>query len=313
MPIWSEVAADVAQAAQDALNGGASEQEAQSIAVRRCDDIRTQCLASLAKREDSNVILYISGEAHKACGDRASITYIDTHAFMTVVAKLPRGKKLDLILHSGGGSPEVVAAILQYLRPRFGYIRVFVPQFAMSAAALLCLGCDRIVMASHSALGPTDPQMRVGDSFIPAHAIVEQFKWLEAKAKEDTAMAPFYAAMLPTYGPGLLKMCENFTRLSRTFAEEWLRDYMFAADSDAAAKAKRAADYFSDHGNFQSHSRHIFRDDARAIGLTVDNLEEDKSMQDDVLTAYHAATISFRMTTVEKIIENHLGTQYPVS
>jgi ClpP class serine protease len=48
-----------------------------------------------------------------------------------------KGKDLDLIVHSPGGSPEATEAIVTYLRSKFNDIRVIVPQAAMSAATML--------------------------------------------------------------------------------------------------------------------------------------------------------------------------------
>jgi len=66
----------------------------------------------------------------------------------------------------------------------------------------------------------------------------------------------------------------------------------------------------SDHATFKSHGHHINRDEARAIGLTIDDLEGDQVFQDLVLSVYHATTHTFNGTAAVKIIENQNGRAY---
>ena len=66
--------------------------------------------------------------------------------------------QLDLILHSPGGPcPESTQAIVTALRGRYEHIRVFVPQRAMLAAAMLACAADRIIMSGFASLSPTNP------------------------------------------------------------------------------------------------------------------------------------------------------------
>jgi hypothetical protein len=88
----------------------------------------------------------------------------------------------------------------------------------------------------------------------------------------------------------------------------WLQQYMFSQNDDAKRKAQDIADYLSSHKQFNSHSRHIGRDQAKELGLVIDDLETDQQFQDLVLSVYHATTHTFTGGTgIVKIIENHLG------
>lgn len=82
-------------------------------------------------------------------------------AFMQVVHGLPTGAPLDLILHSPGGTAEAAESIVAYLRKRFSELRVIVPVAAMSAATMMAMAADRIVMGQHSQVGPIDPQLTI--------------------------------------------------------------------------------------------------------------------------------------------------------
>ena len=64
-------------------------------------------------------------------------------------------RRLDLILHSPGGTLPATQAIVRALRGRYAHIRVFIPQRAMSAAAMLACASDQIILGGFASLSPT--------------------------------------------------------------------------------------------------------------------------------------------------------------
>lgn len=69
--------------------------------------------------------------------------------------------EVDFLIISNGGDPIVSSRIVGLLRERFSKIHVLVPFVAYSAATVLALGADDIVMHPYSNLGPVDPQLTV--------------------------------------------------------------------------------------------------------------------------------------------------------
>ena len=69
-------------------------------------------------------------------------------------------------------------AIVRALRGRYEHIRVFVPQRAMSAAAMLACTADQIIMSGFASLSPTNPLVVVptmgGSMMLPAQAVVDE-------------------------------------------------------------------------------------------------------------------------------------------
>jgi ClpP class serine protease len=70
-------------------------------------------------------------------------------------------KAVDLLVVSNGGDPIVAWRVITLLRERVEKIGVLVPQAAYSAATLLAMGADEIVMHPNGNLGPVDPQILV--------------------------------------------------------------------------------------------------------------------------------------------------------
>ena len=78
------------------------------------------------------------------------------------VNAIPREhRNIDFLIISNGGDPIAAQRIISILRERFEHISVILPYVAYSAATILALGADEIVMHPYSNLGPVDPQMSI--------------------------------------------------------------------------------------------------------------------------------------------------------
>src|SRR4051794_20898373 len=86
-----------------------------------------------------------------------------------------------------------------------------------------------------------------------------------------------------------------------------LRQYMLSGEPDPDAAATAVAKWFSNFTYFRSHGRRVSREEARTQGVTVTDLEADKTFQDLVLTVHHVTMQTFAATTCSIIIENHAG------
>jgi hypothetical protein len=237
----------------------------------------------------------------------------DIQGFMEAVSNV-KERELDLIVTSPGGSAEAAEAIMGYLRTRFDNIRFIVPVSAMSAATMMALACDEIVMADHSHLGPIDPQFTIGTPegprSAPAQAIVDQFEMAKQECRDPQNIGA-WLPLLRSFLPGLLAQCKHQRQMAEEFAQRSLAQYMFAGRSDSLDRAKKAAEWFADFSEFKSHGRRVSREDAEAQGLVVTRLEDDHGLQDLVLSVHHAVRHTFNGGTgVTKLIENHHGRAY---
>lgn len=301
MPIWSEILNEIVETRDDDGNFD-------------FDGVRRGYLYDLSRHTGRDVILYASGWLqHDGHTNAYAISDQDIQGLMEVTHGL-KSKRLDLILHSLGGSAEAAEAIVCYLRSRFDHIRVIVPTFAKSAATMIACSADEIMLGKHSFLGPTDPQILIqthlGQRLAPAQSILDQFKRAQ-KESDYLAKSASWTPMLPQYGPDLLAVCESALKLSKKLVEEWLKEYMFKNEQPSVQKkkAKKAALWLARHKNFYSHGRHIGRDEASDY-LTITSLEENAVLQDLALSVFHATTHTFNSTPLAKIIENHNGSSF---
>lgn len=68
-------------------------------------------------------------------------------------------KNIDFLIISNGGDPITSLRIMGLLRERFEKVSILLPYVAYSAATILSLGADELVMHPYSNIGPVDPQL----------------------------------------------------------------------------------------------------------------------------------------------------------
>ena len=307
MPDWNDVFKEIQQVLQE-------HQQAASGAV---DKVRQKYLDQLHRYTKRNVIAYYSGWLSKPGIQQQEINDEDKNGFMMAVHNLDRTKGLDLILHTPGGVVASTQSLVNYLHQMFGAnIRAIIPQIAMSAGTMLACSCRSIVMGKHSNIGPIDPQMRG----IAAHGVIAEFKQACAAVKEDPSSAAVWANIIGQYPAGFLLHCQNAIDWSDAFVKEQLETVMFGPNGarrkngkpftprEALQRADKIVNKLGDYSDNKTHERHIHIDECEEIGLNVERLEADASLQDLVLTVHHCYMHSLMNTNSFKMIENHLGT-----
>ena len=92
---------------------------------------------------------------------RGSLTPSDIPVLGDLLRSLGDVETLNLLIHSPGGDGTVVEKFVSLCRAQCKRFRVIIPNEAKSAATLIALGADQIVMGPPSELGPIDAQIPV--------------------------------------------------------------------------------------------------------------------------------------------------------
>ncbi len=118
--------------------------------------------------------------------------------FADAVGDVGQGQPLDLMLTSPGGDAETAVRLARMCHAERQDFRVIVPDTAASAATLLALAAESVVMSNSSALGPIDPQvpMATRRTYIPAKDILEIVDDLETRTTTNPEAFELYAALL---------------------------------------------------------------------------------------------------------------------
>ena len=118
---------------------------------------RLGLIQAIQKSRESRLVAYVTGDRQGApsaqiAGDAVRPMY--NHVRALGFEGVPR---IDLFLYSQGGAVDVPWRMVTMLREYCQELNVLVPYKAHSAATLIALGADQIVMGKKGELGPIDP------------------------------------------------------------------------------------------------------------------------------------------------------------
>ena len=235
------------------------------------------------------------------------LDFSDKLAFTEVTELLETGSDIDVMLHSPGGLAEAAEAIVDILRARFKHVRFIIPVLAKSAATMLALSGDEILLGPDGELGPTDPQFITSQGASPAQAIIDQFEMARKKIAENQGDVVVWAPILAQMGPALLAQCQTAIVLSRELVSRWLETYMFKGEPDAHTHAEEVAHFLADHSNFKSHARGVRLATLQNLRLKVDAFDTSTPLGQALWELYCAVDITLSNTATVRLVENHLG------
>jgi hypothetical protein len=223
-------------------------------------------------------------------------------------------KEMDIFLHSPGGSAESTERIVNLLRENFSHIRFLIPNAAYSAATMLALCGDEILMDERSTLGPIDPQIIMttpqGLTSAPVQDILDGFERIKQILKDEPGGIGAYLPMLQKYDLHIFETCENAKKLAHSLAEEWLEKYMLKDLPDKKERAALIAKKLGEHKEYLSHGRTISMRQCKELGLVVKDLREVPQLRDELWKLYCLIEMLFDRTPMVKLFENSRGTSW---
>lgn len=179
-------------------------------------------------------------------------------------------KRLDLFLLSPGGYADPAFKMARLCRDfatdNFG---ILIPFYAKSAATLLCLGSDELVMGSASEIGPTDPRISVQDEFgrninISATAVEDALRVIEEHSGGDPQKAFKFMPLIEKINLFTLGEYRRARESSKQYAKELLTHGKLLKDKQKCNDVAKqlAEEYFS-------HGYPIGLSTAKSLGLNV--------------------------------------------
>ena len=199
------------------------------------------------------------------------------------IKQIPKDQKeIDFLIISNGGDPITALRIIGILRERFTRISVLLPYVAYSAATILSLGADEIIMHPFSNLGPVDPQMTVSrknDNGVPEALNFSSedlrnfidFIKTDVGIKNPQQLLPAISPLLSDVGSLSIGNAKRSQQLSLRLSEKMLISHM-----KSKKKAKDIARALN--SSYYHHGYAVSRKEALEIGLDVkypDTILED--------------------------------------
>ena len=128
---------------------------------------------------------------------------------------------VDLLIQSSGGDIDAAEKIVSLIRGQVASLRVIVSERAKSAATLIALAADEILMSDTSELGPIDPQVVVhtatGQTVMrPAQSFLDGLKRILQETQQAGVLNPAYYPILSHLDPALIDFCEKAIARSKS-------------------------------------------------------------------------------------------------
>lgn len=245
-------------------------------------NVHRALLIELEKKIQRTVIFYHANMNHPM----GLMLDHDAETFEDILRTLERDKfekKLDLAIHSPGGLPEVAAKFVKIARSYSTHFRTIVPSTAMSAATLMAMGADQIVMSDTSKLGPIDPQLQTVNKagqpiHRPAKAFIDAYESLIKSAHGAIASGhppQAYFALLNNEDPSWIMQCIRARDATKRLAAQLLTDYMLQGKSGQVIN--EVVERFVKAGDEGTHGSPIYHEQAKQFGLKIHHEDKDSA------------------------------------
>jgi len=236
--------------------------------------IGAKIIEKLEKKRGSKIIVYFTGDGFPIAS-RISLDAIRPLYDHLMYLEFPNKKKIiDLFLYSRGGDVSVPWIITTMIREFCEEFNILVPYKALSAATLLSLGSDKIIMGKKAQLGPIDPSLEKGTI---ANGILTQeeisvedvnsfilFIKEKANISDQVALAQVTKSLIDKVGPLNLGRVNRQNNHIRLVARKLLTSRKEKMDEE---KINTIIDTLTE--KMYSHGHAIGREEAKDIGLPV--------------------------------------------
>ena len=114
-----------------------------------------EIIKKIEEKRDSKVVTYVTSDRQGPVNARVAMDIIPI--ISSQLRKIGKSEKIDLVLYSAGGDTMVPWRLVSMIREYCDHFSVIIPYKAHSAATMIALGADEIVMSDMSELSPIDP------------------------------------------------------------------------------------------------------------------------------------------------------------
>lgn len=204
---------------------------------------------------------------------RGEVCHNDVVALYAILEHIGKQETICLYIKSGGGNGQAALRIVNLLRQYCSRLVVLVPLECASAATMIALGANRVLMGPMAYLTAVDTSLthdlspvdrdndRVSVSLDELTRVIKLWREETSDSKENA-----YKALFGYVHPLVIGAVDRAESLSIMLCRELLSHHI--ADPAVAA---RIADTLN--STYPSHNYPILFDEARKIGLPVDRME----------------------------------------
>ena len=198
--------------------------------------------------------------------------------FADAVGDVDPDDPLDLMLSSLGGDAETALRLALMCHADREQFRVIVPDMAASAATLLALAAESIMMSSTSTLGPVDPQILLNTrgEYYPAKYIVQIVEELYERSEKSPQLFEIHMAMLADIDAVIYQIAKAAMDRTRELIPEFL------GISSRSLSVKRIEEIVNNLQGPSLHSAVIGHARATELGLPATYLQANDPVWDAI-------------------------------
>lgn len=237
-------------------------------------------IEKLEKLRKSRVIVYFTGDRQPFSARVAEDAVRPLYDHLLSLDFDEGKKRIDLFLYSRGGDVSVPWRIVSMIREFCDEFNVLIPYRAQSAATLLSIGADHIIMGKKAELGPIDPTLvkaSLGETAVPPQEIAVEdvnsflaFVKERANINDQDAVANILNSLINQIGPLTLGSVNRQHHHIRLVARKLLTSRREKLDEE---KISTIIETLTE--KIYSHGHAIGRREAKDIGLPVEYPNND--------------------------------------
>ena len=226
------------------------------------------------------MIVYFTGDRHPLGARIAEDAVRPLYDHLLSLEFREGKKRIDLFLYSRGGDVSVPWRVVSMIREFCDEFNVLIPYRAQSAATLLSMGADNIIMGKKAELGPIDPTLvkaTIGETAVPPQEIAVEdvnsflsFVKERANINDQDAVANILGSLINQIGPLTLGSVNRQHHHIRLVVRKLLTSRREKLDEE---KISTIIETLTE--KIYSHGHAIGRREAKDIGLPVEYPDND--------------------------------------
>ncbi|MFH1787936.1 MAG: Clp protease ClpP [Candidatus Altiarchaeota archaeon] len=225
-----------------------------------------------------------------------------------------KGKSIDVILETTGGSGEVAEDIVRLLRGKYDDVAFIIPGMAKSAGTIMVMSGNDILMGPSSSLGPIDAQLFWQGKQFSAEAFLEGLNKIKEETDKDKALNRAYIPILQNISPGDIQHARNALNFAEKLVTEWLAVYKFkewekhsstgkeVTRTEREKRANQVARELCNHGRWLTHARSIKIEDLERMRVKITDFSKEPELSDAIIRYYTLMRMTFD-SNIYKIFE----------
>jgi len=242
--------------------------------------IGKELIEKIEQKRQSKVIVYFIGDRHPFGARIAEDAVRPLYDHLLNLEFEGDKRRIDVFLYSRGGDVSVPWRIVSMIREFCDEFNVLIPYRAQSAATLLSMGADNIIMGKKAELGPIDPTLvkaTMGETAVPPQEIAVEdvnsflsFVKERANINDQDAVTNILSSLINQIGPLTLGSVNRQHNHIRLVARKLLTSRREKLDEE---KISTIVETLTE--KIYSHGHAIGRREAKDIGLPVGYPDDD--------------------------------------